>query len=139
MSKGMPTSGNSSSPLPSTAAPSADDPDLIAASHTSIVRKRPTGNTLFVAAHLGLDCLGNLGQIDHAYKAAIAQILDQPPTRAVSAFLVERFFHEGGVNRVPPVWLHKSVSEQLFMPEHDRFWDMLQQGYALDVDPAWMA
>ena len=115
------------------------NPELIPASLTSIVRRPLFYNQLFIAAHLGLDCFDSPAHAERERDQAVSKLFTRFPSRQVSDFLVERFFNMGGVDRVPPGWLHRIVVDTLFVPEHERFWEMLGQGRGLEVDPLWMA
>lgn len=136
--QGLPNRNPTAADSPN-AIPAHHNPELIPASLTSIVRRPLLYNQLFIAAHLGLDCLDDPTQVDRERDKALAKIIVRLPSREVSDFLVERFFYMGGVDRVPPGWLHRVVVDQLFLPEHDRFWEMLGQGRGLEVDPLWIA
>ncbi|KAK4056803.1 hypothetical protein OIO90_002052 [Microbotryomycetes sp. JL221] len=106
------------------------DPELTSAG-TSILA--PNTEILWSAApEMGLDPFLTGPEIAQAQKEAIKRVLTVLPTKQDSIGAINLYFSEVD-------WVVQATTRTAFIPEHERFWQMVEQGRATEVDCLWLA
>ncbi|KAM0787620.1 hypothetical protein ACM66B_003686 [Microbotryomycetes sp. NB124-2] len=106
------------------------DPEYTSAM-TSILA--PAGDVLWsAAAEMGIDPFLTGAEILQARKEAIERVFRILPTKEDSFGTVNMYFGEID-------WVIYATTKTAFLPEHERFWQMYEQGRGHEVDCLWLS
>ncbi|KAK4051144.1 hypothetical protein OIV83_002966 [Microbotryomycetes sp. JL201] len=106
------------------------DPEYTSAM-TSILA--PTTDVLWsAAAEMGIDPFLTGTEIVQARKEALERVFRVLPTKEDSFSTIKMYFDELD-------WVIQATTKTAFLPEHERFWQMYEQGRGSEVDCLWLA
>ncbi|KAI5474464.1 Zn(2)-C6 fungal-type transcription factor [Pseudohyphozyma bogoriensis] len=83
------------------------------------------------AVRLGLDLAISANDLPLARSASMAQIFAVLPGKEISDFLIQKYFSEMD-------WDYSPLDANAFIPEHERYREMLLQNREDSVDPLWV-
>ncbi|GJN89171.1 hypothetical protein Rhopal_002145-T1 [Rhodotorula paludigena] len=99
---------------------------------TTIVAPRVIYVTPATPTNLGLDPCFSQAELDAEYKRTMEKIYTHLPDKRRSRQMVEQYFEQFD-------WFFTILHHKTFWAENDRFWEMVEGGRKLEVDPTWLA